>query len=174
MSLNWNNNILRKPLVNLFIFNRNLSIIKILLLNIEGLNWIINLINRMWFIYNLHFNIFLVSRSHDFLRRLASLFLGCLIGRSLIIACFLPFLFILSCMWGDLIRLRLDYWLLTALFFFFICYFSDRLRLFDVGQFEIVLNTRVCRLRLSLLRMSISVNLIVLLTLTHLFALTLL
>ena len=157
---------LSKLLLNLF------SIINILLLNIKALNRIIILINRMLFIYNLHFHIFLVSRSHDFLRSLTHLFLSCLIGLALTFACFLLFLFILSWMWGDLIRLRLSCRLPTALFFFFICYFSARLRLFDVGHFEIVLNTRVCRIRWSLLHSCTRVAWIILLTLAILLAFT--
>jgi hypothetical protein len=99
----------------------------------------------MWFIYNLHVLILLVPRSL-YLLSAFDLFLGSLVRLTLVFALILPWLIIWSCIGRDLFRLSLDRCSLILLFFFFNCYFSDRLGLFLVGHFNFILATRVCRL----------------------------
>ena len=138
-----NNNLLSR-LVKL------ISILKVLLLIKDANHSLIILINGMWFIYNLHLLIFLITRP-DYLPSIFRVFLGSLVRLGLVFAKILPLLLILSCMWRDLFKLSFGCCLLTALFFFFNCYFSDRLGLILVGHFKISLTTRLRRLWWSLL-----------------------
>lgn len=167
LSFNRHNYLLSRVLVNL------LSINSILLLIINVLICIIILINRMRFIYYLHFGVLSVTRSHNLWGNLILLLLlGCLICRSLIIFGYLLlFLFILSCMLRNLIWLSLCWLLITTLFMFLICYFSDRL-LLDVGHFEVILTLGVSRW--TLLSSSIKLTLCVWLSVAHLVTLNLL
>ena len=138
-----NNNLLSR-LVKL------ISILKVLLLIKDATHSLIILINGMWFIYNLHLLIFLITRP-DYLPSIFQVFLGSLVRLGLVFAKILPLLLILSCMCRDLFKLSFGCCLLIALFFFFNCYFSDRLGLNLVGHFKMSLITLLCRLRWILL-----------------------
>lgn len=157
------NYLLRRLLVNL------LSIKSILLLNIKALNCNDILINRIWFFYYLHFDVFCVTRPYNFCGNFILLFLGCLISQSLVFCKFLLFLFILSCVWRNLSGLSLCIWLFATLFMFFYSYFSARLWL-DVGQFEVILTLSVWRWILIYTRNKVALS--AWLSFTHLLILT--
>lgn len=111
----------------------------------------------MWFIYNLHVLVFLITRSHDLLM-IINLFLGSLVWLALVFAKILPWLIILFCVRGDLFRLSFWWCWPKALFVFFTVYFSDRrvLSRVNVGHFKIILITWLFRLWLILLLRSLS------------------
>ena len=106
----------------------------------------------MWFIYNLHVLVFLITRSHDLLM-IINLFLGSLVWLALVFAKILPWLIILFCVNGDLFMLSFWCCCPKVLFFFFTIYFSDRrvLSHVNVGHFKIILITWLFRLWLILL-----------------------